>query len=186
MTAPCTSFTSWLVRAAEDRLAPPEQAQLDAHLTSCDACRQALADQRSVRMLLQTHPVDGAPLGFDTRVMAAIAAEAERRHSSWFDSLDYRRWTWRLLPVAAALALVIAAVTPTDAASPSVENTGTTLAQSTDNLPVSAALWSESVSESSLLSLMLSAGADDALADHRTDLADGSTTPITPVRKDQQ
>lgn len=161
MTDNCAAFTSILVRVADGTAPAAEQAQLDAHIATCASCAAALDDQRGVHAWLQAQPVTGASLGFDTRVMAAVRADAEGRTRSWLDSLDFRRWTWRLVPVAAALALVAVSVTQTDA---------TTLSDSTtDTMPVSSALWSETVSESSLLSLMLSANADDTLDSHRKD-----------------
>ena len=174
----CTAVEPLLVRAADGSLPAAEQARLDAHLEHCASCRAAVADQRAMRELLQSHPVEGARLGFDTRVMAAIRAEAEARTGSSLDNLDFRRWTWRLVPVAAALALatfIVAApassvVNQTDTASTQAgEETTVVAGNGTDDLPVSSALWSESVSGSSLLSLMLTANADDTLSKYRKD-----------------
>lgn len=172
MSDECAVVEDLLVRAAEGTLAPADDARLNAHLETCASCRAALADQRAMRALLQAHPVEGARLGFDTRVMAAIRAEAEAegRSANWLDSLDFRRWTWRLVPVAAALALALPMVSQTDTTTaPTGDDTTVTASTSTDDLPVSSALWSESVSGSSLLSLMLTANADDALSTHRKD-----------------
>ena len=163
----CAAIEALLVRAAEGSSWPEDEVRLNDHLRQCASCRAALADQRAMRDLLQSYPVEGARLGFDTRVMAAIRAEADGRQASWLGSLDFRRWTWRLVPIAAALALASAVVSQTDPAA----DDETTLAASTssDALPVSSALWSESVSESSLLSLMLTANADDTLSKYRKD-----------------
>src|SRR3990172_4497440 len=93
----------------------------------------------------------------DRRVTALI--EADR---SWLDWLDFRRWTWRLVPVAAALSLaawVVVHNADTSQATPS------SAAAFDEDLPVAAALWDESVSDTSLLSLMLRASANDRLAD---------------------
>ena len=158
MTDHNAAFTALLVRAAEDELPVEDRARLDAHLLDCPSCREALADQRAVRSRLLAEPVVGASLGFDRRVMAAIRAEAEGRARSWLDSLDFRRWTWRLVPVAAALALVTAVVAQTNTVVGAAD---------TDTLPVSSALFSEDVSEASLLSLMLTANVDDTLGTYR-------------------
>lgn len=158
MTDSCAAYTALVVRAAENVLPTEDRARLDGHLLDCPSCREALADQRAVRSRLLAEPVVGASLGFDRRVMAAIRAEVEGRSRSWLDSLDFRRWTWRLVPVAAALALAAAVVTQTDTV---------VSAADIDTLPVSSALFSEDVSESSLLSLMLSANADDTLGTYR-------------------
>lgn len=169
MTDNCAAFTSLLVRVADGTASAQELSRLDAHIATCASCAAALDDQRGVHAWLRSQPVTGASWGFDTRVMASIRAEAESRSSSWLDSLDFRRWTWRLVPVAAALVLAAASVTGPDAAiqvetAPTVDST-----TATDAWPVSSALWSDTVSESSLLSLMLSANADDTLATYRKD-----------------
>lgn len=161
----CTSVNSLLLRAAEGAEIDP---RLHTHLEGCAACREALADQRAMRELLQTYPVEGARLGFDRRVMAAIRAEAEG--GSWLGALDFRRWTWRLVPVAAALALASLMVNQTDTSSTAgIDEATLGTATTNDMLPVSSALWSESVSETSLLSLMLTANADDTLSNYRKD-----------------
>ena len=171
----CTAIEPLLVRAAESETQPSGQrdaARLAAHLNECASCRAALADQRAMRELLQSAPVEGARLGFDTRVMAAIRAEAEdQSQAGWLASLDFRRWTLRLVPVAVALALAAVVVNQADATTSATGDVtlDTTLTANTDNLPVSSALWSDSVSGSSLLSLMLTANADDTLSNYRRD-----------------
>ena len=167
MTDNCAAFTALLVRVADDSASAQERAQLDAHLATCASCAAALADQRDVHTWLNAQPIGGASLGFDARVMAAIRADADGRVRGWLDSLDFRRWTWRLVPVAAALALVAVTMSQTD--TPQTGTSESATASDTDSLPVSSALWSDSVSGSSLLSLMLTASADDALATHRKD-----------------
>lgn len=163
----CTNLTVLLQRAAEGGLTPGDEARLNLHLAGCPSCRATLAEQREVRELLRTRPVEGAAWGFETRVMAAIRAEAESGAGNWLPNLDFRRWTLRLVPVAAALALASAVINDREATADPGAETDTTV--SADALPVSSALWYESVSESSLLSLMLSANADDTLATYRKD-----------------
>ena len=169
MTDHCTAFISLLVRVADGTASAQEQSQVHTHIATCASCAAALDDQRGVHAWLQSQPVTGASLGFDTRVMASIRAEAEGRSRGWLDSLDFRRWTWRLVPVAAALSLVAVGVTRTNASGQAETTPAVSSASATDTLPVSAALWSDTVSESSLLSLMLSANADDALGAYRKD-----------------
>lgn len=165
----CAAIRALLVRAAEvPLLGAGDDARLSAHLEGCPSCRAELAEQRAMRELLQSYPLEGARLGFDARVMGAIRAEGEGREGNWLGSLDFRRWTWRLVPVAAALALASVMVSQTDTTA-GLTGDETTLAATADALPVSSALWSESVSESSLLSLMLTANADDTLSNYRKD-----------------
>ena len=166
----CAAVEPLLLREAERTASAADLVRLDAHLKECARCRAALVEQREMRELLQSHPIEGARLGFDTRVMAAIRAEAEAQSGSWLDNLDFRRWTWRLVPVAAALALASAVLSQPDTTAAVSGDEPTVMASnSTDDLPVSSALWSESVSGSSLLSLMLTANADDTLSKYRKD-----------------
>lgn len=166
MTDECTAVNALLMRAAEGALPSGDEARLNAHLEGCASCRATLAEQREVRELLRNHPVEGAAWGFETRVMAAIRAEAESGAGSWLTNLDFRRWTFRLVPVAAALALASAVINDREA---TIDPGSDTTTVSADALPVSSALWYESVSESSLLSLMLTANADDSLSTYRKD-----------------
>ncbi len=164
-TNACREFESRLTRAADDAtIEAADRASLDAHLRTCAACRAALADQRAVRDALAARPPLRAQPDFAFRVVAAI--EADR---SWLDRLDFRVWTWRLVPVAAALSLA-AWMTVHDArtAAPSASTPGATASADATfdgDLPVSAALWDTSVSDTTLLSLMLRASANDKLAD---------------------
>jgi anti-sigma factor RsiW len=157
-TEPCQEYVTLIVRAVDDQLSAAERARLDAHLAICTACRGGLADQLAVRTMLASRPPLRASAAFRTRVMSAIEGRVP-----WFEALDFRRWSWGLAPVAAALLLFVytsvdrqSAVATTDAAA--VESSAAASTQ-----PVSSALWSDSVSDTSLLSLMLSASADDPL-----------------------
>ena len=154
----CRTFERWLARAADGTLEPLAQVRLDAHLASCADCRAALAAQQAVRGVLASRTPDRARAGFVDRVTAAI--EADR---SWLSWLDFRAWTWRLVPVAGALSLAAWFVVQSPASS---AVTSTTTDATTDaDLPVAAALWDPSVSDTSVLSLMLRASANDRLAD---------------------
>jgi hypothetical protein len=84
--------------------------------------------------------------------------EAIEREQSWTNVIDFRRWTWRLFPIAAAVALVTALgawqLTP--------GATGTT--GQLDDLTAAAALYTSDVPDTSVLSLMLRAQPDAQLA----------------------
>lgn len=115
----CEGYVGLLVRAADGSLGHEDRARLDTHLLTCDSCRAALETQRTAHLALADAFDVDAPLGFSTRVLANLEPEP-----SWFDRLDFRRWTWRVSPVAAALmiaAWMVAASSQTTAASPSVE-----------------------------------------------------------------
>lgn len=161
---PCPDFEPLLARAADDTIAPADRLRLDAHLGTCERCRAALADQQLMRAELTSRPPLRARPDFVARVTGAI--EADR---SWMDRLDFRTWTWRLLPIAAGLSLVTWIVARQPVALPNqyapAGDRGTTTVgnASTSGLPVATALWDESISDASLLSLMLRANADDTL-----------------------
>jgi predicted anti-sigma-YlaC factor YlaD len=160
----CREYESLLVRAADGPLEAGDQVRLDAHLAACGACRAALEDQRAVREALAARPILRAQPDFAVRVTAAIDADR-----SWLDRLDFRVWTWRLVPVAAALSLVAWVVVQSSTAVITTPSAGAATATSASalagDLPVSAALWDSSVSDTALLSLMMRASANDTLAD---------------------
>ncbi len=76
---------------------------LRRHLAVCVACRKIRDEQRAVRVVLAARPNRDAPPDFAARVMANLDPAG-----SWLDALDWRRWTFRLAPVATALFLVAA------------------------------------------------------------------------------
>jgi anti-sigma factor RsiW len=99
---PCEGYLPLLVRAADDSLDAGDRAYFDAHLQTCDACREALAVQRTAYVdLTGAFDVD-PPLGFSTRVVAHLDSDPQ---NGWLDRLDFRRWTWRVSPIAAGLGL---------------------------------------------------------------------------------
>jgi hypothetical protein len=149
-STPCSGFDERLARAAE--LEELDTA-LAAHLAACEGCRAALAEQREVRAMLLARPPLAASPALRVRVREAIEGE-----HSWTNVIDFRRWTWRLLPIAAAVALVTAVgawqLTP--------GATGTT--GELGDLTAAAALYSSDVPDTSVLSLMLRAQPDAPLA----------------------
>jgi len=173
---PCDPFISLIVRAADDGLSEEEKRQLDAHVANCAGCREALADQRDVHLQLSSAEEEFAPPGFEAAVMNALRAD-----SPWAERWNWRVWTWSLAPIAAVFALLAVGVVRTawTTAASSNESTAMTAAEpgldlaslgsSSGQAPVASALWSASVSDASLLSLVLTAKADDPLATHLKD-----------------
>lgn len=166
---PCAEFLGLLVRAADDELGEEPRARLEAHLATCAACAEALETQRQARVAVAGWvPASVVSPGFAGRVMDAI--DDERRGTvwstpdpgaiDWLALLDFRRWTWRLAPLAAALSLVAGLVVSQSSEALAEESLDVTAA-----VPASSAIWSESVSESELLSLWLTTDADAPLAD---------------------
>jgi hypothetical protein len=116
------------------------------------ACREALATQEfSRRLLVQREGVEASP-AFSARVLASLESR-----ESWLDALDFRRFTWRLAPVTAAAALIAYLW-----AGPSATES---LASDLTALPVSAALMSEEVADTDVVSLLLFSNPDDPLAE---------------------
>jgi anti-sigma factor RsiW len=88
-------------REAGVPLGPDEGAALEAHLARCAACREAVDAQAVVSAVLATRPVSPLPEGFVRRLEARLAAER-----GWLGLADWRAWTLRFAPVAAAAAVV--------------------------------------------------------------------------------
>ena len=145
----CDGLAPLLAAAAGDHLDPERRARLDAHLVVCDACRSALADQLTVRSWLAKTPEAEAPARFAERVRARID-ESE----SLLGIADFRRWTLRLAPVAALLALA-AWFGFGQSSTPSAPDTRTAVAQTSAFSPSSAADWQRSVSGNALLEAAL-------------------------------
>lgn len=152
-------FERLLVRAADGLLDANERQTLDGHLSTCESCRAELAAQTVVRTSLQSRPPIDASAAFYARVRSSLRSPA-----SWLDGLDFRRWTWRLAPIAAALVIGVIAFAGLNMRT-DISSTDIQTAAALDQ-PVSSALWSSSLSDDSVISLMLRADADDALSRH--------------------
>ena len=145
----CADATRLIARRADGaRLDEPTDAALDVHLAGCAACREALSGQRAVADLLRARPAE--------RVFPAFAARLAQRldeDAGWFGLLDWRVWTIRLAPVAAALALaayLTAGVQP--ATSVSLEEWAVSHAGSSS---AASLLWDAEVSSDAVLQEML-------------------------------
>lgn len=144
---PCDDYVSLLVRAADDSLDPDGRARLDEHLPTCEACRAALETQQLAHVMLSDAFEVDPPLGFTTRVVAHIEPR-----TGWLDRLDFRRWTWRISPVAAGLILVawiVAAGSETTSASASIDVVSATDA----GVEADAVRWSDAGDGPDLVSL---------------------------------
>jgi anti-sigma factor RsiW len=167
---PCDAFISLIVRAADGALSGEDTARLETHAATCAGCRRALADQRAVHQHLAQVDWSASP-GFEAAVMDAVRAD-----SPWTERWNWRAWTLRLVPVAAIFAVVAVGVMRTTASSSAPQAPTTMrsldlgrLASASDQAPVASALWSSSISDESLLSLVLTAQADEPLAAHLKD-----------------
>lgn len=164
MTTRCDDLIPALVRAAEgslDVLPAGDRARLEAHLATCASCAEALADQTSMRQALTMLAAEPVTTFVGSRVMAHLRSDA--RATTWLESLDWKRWTWRLVPVAAVLAIAVGSVT-TNTTDTTDATDATDATDTTDTMPASSALVTGEVGGNDLLSLLLNSSADAALA----------------------
>ena len=162
-------FEELIAQAADEALTPESRRALDAHLDTCGDCRALLVTQREARAILRARPI--VPV---RDLSAAIRARLEAEQS-WIDRLNinWRMWSLRVAPIAAALVVVAVLSVRSFDASSSTSNaaaTSTTDTASADSTPVVSALWSESMSDDALLTLFLRARPDDELANYATDI----------------
>lgn len=157
-------FEHDIAQAADDTLTPEKRHALDAHLVICDACRTLLAAQREARAALMARPIVAVR---DLSAQIRHTLEAER---SWIDRLNinWRVWSLRVAPVAAALGIVaVVLVRSVDATSvPTTVADATVTTTSDASASVVSALWTGEVSDDALFNLFLSASPDDALSNY--------------------
>lgn len=140
----CREIESWLAAKADGSIESDRGRRVDAHLAECEACRRALADQRRVFETLAATPMAKPDADFAARVNARIDDS-----EGWLGLADFRAWTLRLAPVAAAVALM-AILWPASARSATPST-----AASTTFRPGSLADWDRDVSANALLEAAL-------------------------------
>jgi anti-sigma factor RsiW len=145
----CHDIAPLVAHSADDEgsLDVQTRGALDAHLEGCASCRAALETQRAVSSVLRARPADRVSPAFAAR-LAARLDEA----SGWFGIADWRVWTLRLAPVAAALALFVLLGAETQAPWAPLEEWTIAVA---DSASPAAALWQSDVSPESLMETML-------------------------------
>lgn len=156
----CDEVERAVMRRLAGRLDPAGAQRLETHLDGCPACREAAAGQDDVAAVLAARP-DAAPTrGFAARVTAGLDGP-----STWLDVIDWRRWTVRLAPAAAALAVAAAVgFGPAEAVEPvefSDLVTGWAGADDASASPAFSLLWREEVTGDVLLEAVLTAGPDE-------------------------
>ena len=126
-------------------------------------------DQDLVAAALSSAPVVEVPPSFLARVNARIDAEGEP-DPGWLGLADFRTWTLRLVPAAAAMALIAALWSggAADSAgsagpSPSSSSSSSSAASSSSTVaqtfsPSSAADWQQDVSGNAMLEAALPGG----------------------------
>lgn len=153
----CDDVERAATRRASGRLDPAGVQRLQAHLDGCPGCRAAVAGQEAVAAVLSQRPDAAAPLGFSARVTARLD-----RPPTWLGVIDWRRWTVRLAPVAAAFAVAAAAgLGPAEAGEPiefSDLVTDWVGADDATALPAFSLLWQDEVTDDTLIEAVLTAG----------------------------
>jgi predicted anti-sigma-YlaC factor YlaD len=94
----CDLVLELLARDAAGRADAGARAAIEEHVGACSACREAREAQAAVVAILAAVPEAPLPVGFAARLSARLDDRA-----SWIDLFDWRRWTLRLAPLAAAL-----------------------------------------------------------------------------------
>ncbi len=156
----CDDVGPLLLRRLEGWLEADEGQGLERHLEQCETCRETLEVQRRVAAVLSSRPLVEVPPGFTGRVMANLEPGP-----GWLDALNWRVWTFRLAPVAAAL-LVVAALGfgPTEAAEPlefSDLVAEWVVEEDAEGLPAFSLLWQDDVTDDTLLEAVLTANPDE-------------------------
>ena len=132
---------------------------VDSHVAGCAACRALLDEQRAVAGMLRMRPANDVSVRFGAQLSARLDDA-----SGWFGVADWRRWTLRLMPVAAALALATylglgaSAQAPASApatAAPSVNDWALAAAEGQSGSAKESVLWESGVSAESVLETML-------------------------------
>ncbi len=104
MSMSCDDVRKFIQAYLDGELDEHEWAALSLHLESCASCRrEARTEERLRRAVRRSLPLEPAPASLRQRVGTALdAADAERREE---DAGRLRRWTLRLVPAAAVIAL---------------------------------------------------------------------------------
>jgi hypothetical protein len=114
-------------------------------------------DQALVAAVLASMPPQDVPADFLSRVNARIDETA-----GWLGLADFRVWTLRLAPAAAALALVALLWPGTATTTPSPSSSSNTAAPAPNFTPASATDWQQDITGDALLDAALHTPARDA------------------------
>ena len=156
----CEEAHAAILRGVESGSTESGSSEVSDHLSSCADCRAAMEDHRRVMSVLTTRPDAPVPLGFATRVVATLGSD-----QGWLDALNWRLWTYRLAPVAAALLLVSVLTL-----APATSRTPMEFAQlvdewaaddNADAVPMFSVFWQQDMSEDELLETVLTADPDE-------------------------
>ena len=151
------SYAGLIARAADGSLDPEGRVRLDTHLMTCADCREALEVQRRAREALIAWQPEAVSPGFAGRVVRAATARP-----SWTDTWDFRRWTWRLAPVAGTL--VLAAVLVATRVDASSAADGSAPAPEASEPIAAVAFATDELSDTESVALLLVADPDETVS----------------------
>ncbi|HEX7485814.1 MAG TPA: hypothetical protein VF332_06660 [Vicinamibacterales bacterium] len=100
----CDREEALVVREADGLVTPEEQRVLASHVAVCERCHALRDANLAVKRALALRVDAPVPNGFAARVSARIGPA---RPVGRLDEVDWRRWTEWMLPIAAALLLVV-------------------------------------------------------------------------------
>jgi hypothetical protein len=145
----CSEAAPLIARHADgsplDRVAA---AALEEHLRACAACRALVADQRLVLDVLRSRPAEQLSRGFASRLAGRLDDAG-----GFLGIADWRAWTFRLAPFAAAA--VFAAVLFSGAESAAPVNLEEWAVANADTASRATLLWDTEITADSVLETML-------------------------------
>jgi hypothetical protein len=151
----CESAEALIAREADGEAAPLDRERLDAHTAGCAGCRSLREANSVVKAVLARRVGADAPPAFAARVMARLAPGEP---AGWLAEIDWRRWTEWMLPVAAALALLVVLAgnaAPGTSTVPADETAGVEVAAGDEASAGGPEAFSQDVTSEELLAAML-------------------------------
>ena len=145
----CSDAAPLIARLADGAGLEQESAHaLDGHLSACAACRALLDEQRLVLSVLRSRPAENVSPAFASRLAARLDDEI-----GFFGIADWRAWTFRLAPAAAAAVFVAVLLSSQGTAAPiSLEEWAVSNADTTSRATL---LWDSDTTADSVLETML-------------------------------
>lgn len=110
----CHDIADLLAEVATGAASGPDRARVLSHLTGCEDCRRELAELTKVAdEVLRVAPEHQPPAGFESAVLARIAASADQPGPEQPASIEPKRRLWRPLAMAAAAVTIALAASGT-------------------------------------------------------------------------
>ena len=157
----CRMAQGMAAAAADGTLSPTERAELEAHLQSCEACREFVAGERAVKACLGSRGDAPVPAGFAARVRALVTAAHDTSEPGWLGLANWRLWAEVAVPVAAALLAVVAftgSSSTTRSTSTAASETGQAVVAyvtASEGDSATSALWRSDVSDEDVVAAMV-------------------------------